>query len=578
MQSMQRCCCRRVHSASQAARDAYNALTQTLPPVASRDRSRAATQGSLAGLRYTVKESICTADGATTCGSAILGASRAQSRTELYTSPFDATVVRLLSDAGAAVCAKTNMDEFGMGSFSTNSPQHGSVRNPHDRSRSAGGSSGGAAASLLLPHATPAGGAFTGEGAAGRIGFALGTDTGGSVRLPAAYCGVLGFKPSYGRISRLGVVAYANSLDTVGIMARRDDLATLRRVWRVCDQFDPADPTSLPPHYRQRRFEQRTDTLRIGVPREYMIAELSRQVRRAFGSALRRIRDASPAALDGGEDGSRWRKIEIVPVSLPMTAAALSAYYVLAPAEAASNLARYSGVFYGARADADRSAPPAPPLSEGTPVATGAARGQLYAPTRAMFGPEVQRRILAGNLTLSADGYDSYFLQAARVRRLVAQDFDAVFRRPHPLHTASSAGAVPWSHSSEGEGRTVGEGRTDGEEVSEGVDVLLTPTAPSVAPPLACIPQMTKAESLAQDVFTVPASLAGLPACSVPLLPTAGLASDAAGSDDGHVTVAQEQAESAVSDEHMPAGLQVIGQYGDDELVLAVVERLLQVL
>jgi len=385
------------------------------------------------------------------------------------------------------------MDEFGMGSHSrppftnpvlSNFKRHGDVL-------SAGGSSGGSAVAV----------------ATGQCWAALGTDTGGSVRLPAAYTATVGFKPSYGRLSRWGVLAYANSLDTVGTLTSNVDDA--RMLLRCLDHFDGRDPTSLPDAVRERirhllsahdPQRQRSQRLRIGIPLEYNIASLALPVKTAWSKLLHALQDAGHTLHS---------------VSLPTTQQALSAYYVLAPAEASSNLAKYDGVRYGHRTMGPDASP-----GENLP---------LFAATRGLgFGAEVQRRILLGAYTLSSDAMDNYFLQAQKVRRLVQADFDRVFAFEHPLH----------------DGYDVVKSDNNG-----GVDILVTPTAPTLPPTLAEVARQTPIENYMNDVFTVPASLAGLPALSVPF--------------DLDQNASEEEVLESV-------GMQVIGQFGDDDLVLEV--------
>ena len=335
---------------------------------------------------------------------------------------------------------------------------------------------------------------------------ALGTDTGGSVRLPAAYTGVVGFKPSYGLLSRWGVIQYANSLDTLGVLARSTSDA--RTLFKILDQFDSQDPTSLPPSVRQRIEANRsrtTESLRIGIPTYYNIHELSPSVRQTYISTLHQL---------------QFQGHTLHPIALPTTRQALSAYYVLAPAEASSNLAKYDGVRYGFRSDGPDALP-----RESLP---------LYAQTRGEgFGDEVKRRILLGAYTLSSEAIDNYFVQAQKVRRLVQQDFDRVFARQNPLVEISET--LPRER--------------DGQ-----VDVLLTPTAPTLPPTIEEVKKQSPVESYMNDVFTVPASLAGLPAASVPVsLPKRGRE----GMEDGDVR---------------SAGMQIIGQFGDDEVVLRAAE------
>ncbi|KAJ5500600.1 Amidase [Penicillium expansum] len=426
------------------------------------------------GRLISIKDNICTRDLPTTCASGIL---------DKFTSPFNATVVDQLEAAGAIVAGKTNLDEFGMGSHSINS-HFGPVKNPRLDSSgedlSAGGSSGGSAASV----------------AADQCYASLGTDTGGSVRLPAAYTGTVGFKPSYGLISRWGVVAYANSLDTVGILGKTT--ANVRDIFNILNQHDQRDPTNLSISSRSRiqaslqtpQLASRLTSapLRIGVPIEYNVSELT------------------PSDTPS------------IPSLCPTQNTHYLPDYVVGPAEASSNLAKYDGVRYGTRAAG----------SDGD----GKPDGYLFSNTRGEgFGQEVQRRIVLGTFTLSADAIDNYFIQAQRVRRLVQQDFDAVFTAKHPL-AAHSADKIAKEND---------------------VDVIICPTAPSSPPRLSdLMSKSTKQSPLdayVTDVFTVPASLAGLPAISVP------------------VTVAGEK------DAEL-AGIQVIGQYGDDQLVMKVGEML----
>lgn len=354
---------------------------------------------------------------------------------------------------------------------------------------------------------------------------ALGTDTGGSVRLPAAYTGTVGFKPSYGLISRWGVVAYANSLDIVGIMGR--DISSVRNVFSmpacltaslrasvdanmgpdIVNRHDSRDPTNISPTSRRRIHAQlessaltsrlTSSPLKIGVPLEYNISELAPSVRHAWSRSLSFLQKQGHS---------------IHPVSLPHTQQALPAYYILAPAEASSNLAKYDGVRYGTRTE------------DKPDIDTDG----LYATTRGEgFGAEVKRRILLGAFSLSADAIDNYFLQAQRVRRLVQRDFNAAFNARHPFLESPLK-----------------------LESRSNIDVLISPTAPSPPPRLSNLLDDTSDSSpldaYTNDVFTVPASLAGLPAVSVPVT---------AGNDD-------------------LVGIQVIGQYGDDELVLRVGELL----
>ena len=427
-----------------------------------------------------MKDNIVTAFRPTTAASKVLSG---------FTSPFDATVVKLLQDAGASVQSKVGLDEFGMGSHSqTSYPQP--VHSPFSRggqTLSPGGSSGGSAVAV----------------ATGEAWAALGTDTGGSVRLPAAYCGVVGFKPSYGLLSRWGVIQYANSLDTVGVLA--GSVEDTGKVFNALNTYDSNDPTSLADNVRQRIASQalnKSTGLRIGIPQEYNIEELTAPVREAWNMTLSRLQQAGHT---------------LVPVSLPTTQQALSAYYVLAPAEASSNLAKYDGVRYGQRTSGSDAVP-----KENLP---------LYARTRGEgFGEEVRRRILFGAYALSSEAIDNYFIQAQKVRRLVQQDFDRVFAAENPLHDTPKS------------------------QENEGVDFLLTPTAPSLPPTLAELGRQTTVEGYMLDVFTVPASLAGLPALSVP------------------VPIEGEARKDMDAQDVQSVGMQIIGQYGSDEGVLRLGE------
>ncbi|KAF1987338.1 glutamyl-tRNA amidotransferase subunit A [Aulographum hederae CBS 113979] len=461
--------------AKQASRKNLNAFIslaeKTAVLKAAEDADRGSVQGPLAGRLIGVKDNISTSDLPTTCASGIL---------QKYTSPYDATVISKLRQAGGIVAGKTNLDEFGMGSHSKHSFFGPVVQENGDNTmRSVGGSSGGSAAAV----------------ATGQCWAALGTDTGGSVRLPAAYTGIVGFKPSYGLLSRWGVVAYANSLDTVGILSQSS--VDSKQIFDVLSGYDPRDPTSLPKSTRARiskfagkRFQR--GPLRIGVPAEYNITTLSPTVHSSWISTLSYLQAQGHT---------------IHHVFLPTTKQALSAYYVLAPAEASSNLAKYDGVRFGTRAEGPDGA---------TSVLFSATRGQG-------FGDEVKRRILLGAYTLSADAIDNYFIQAQKVRRLVQRDFDKAFRSPNPLH----------------------EEEIDSGEATEneGVDVLVCPTAPTLTPTIEDLDAQNPLDAYKNDVFTVPASLAGLPAISIPV---------------------------TVPEANEKVGIQVIGQFGHDELVLDI--------
>ncbi|KAJ3482251.1 hypothetical protein NLG97_g7616 [Lecanicillium saksenae] len=446
-----------------------------------------------AKFRLAVKDNIATIGLPTQCASGVLGA---------HPSPFEATIVEQLRARGASVVGKTNMDEFGMGSYSTNSV-HGPVSNPlsADEQLSAGGSSGGSAVAVQL----------------GDADIALGTDTGGSVRLPAAYTGVVGYKPSYGLLSRFGVVPYANSLDTVGILAK-DASAIQDVVFKtgLHMEHDPSDPTSLTAETRKRCARASPAQLAplhnvtIGIPAEYNIEELEPAVRDAWA--------ATAAKMEA--QGAR-----IVSVSLPSTREALCAYYVLAPAEASSNLAKYDGVRYGVRSE------------------NGDAAGDtLYSEARGSgFGEEVRRRILLGTYSLSSEAIDNYFIQAQKVRRRVQQDFDKVFSLENPLYEPRQFDLSEMSADLE-----LADKRGPVQ-----VDFLLCPTAPTFPPTLKDLETKSSVDAYTMDVFTVPASLAGLPAVSVPVWP---------------------------EDSRLPVGMQLIAQYWDDQRLLSMAAKLEEVM
>jgi aspartyl-tRNA(Asn)/glutamyl-tRNA(Gln) amidotransferase subunit A len=382
--------------------------------------------GPLAGVPVAIKDNLCTLVLPTTCASRIL---------EGYQSPFEATAVRKLREAGAIIVGKTNLDEFAMGSSTENSA-FGPTRNPHDPTRVPGGSSGGSCAAV----------------AAGLVAGALGSETGGSVRQPAAFCGVVGIKPSYGRVSRYGLVAFASSLDHVGVIGCTVEDAA--RLLQVIAGADPLDATCAdrPVPDLIAPCSEAIAGLVVGVPDEYFPPELDESLARLCNEALERLRDA----------GAEVRR-----VSLPHTPYAIPTYYLLAPAEASSNLARYDGVRYGVRSG------------------RGDSTREVYDATRsAGFGAEVKRRIMLGTFALSAGYHDEYYGRAQRVRRLITQDFERVF--------------------------------------AAGVDILFTPTTPGPAFPIGERVDDPYAMYLS-DVFTVTANLASLPAISVPIGRVAGL-------------------------------------------------------
>ena len=362
--------------------DAASALAQAEAADAARRAGATPAERPLLGVPVALKDNLATRDQPLTCGSRIL---------ENFVSPYDATVVEKLRAAGAVLLGRLNLDEFAMGSSTENSA-FGPTRNPWDPARIPGGSSGGSAAAV----------------AAREVPAALGSDTGGSVRQPAAHCGVVGLKPTYGRVSRYGLVAYASSLDQVGVLTRTvRDAATLLG---VIAGHDPRDATSLPepvPDYAAALGLGDLRGLKLGLPREYRIPGLHPEVRAAVDAAVNQLQ-----ALGA----------EPVEVSLPHTPYALAAYYIIAPAEASANLARFDGVRYGLRV-------------------AGADPTEMYQRTRgAGFGPEVKRRILLGTYVLSRGYYDAYYLRAQKVRTLIRQDFLRAFEQVDALVTPTTPG------------------------------------------------------------------------------------------------------------------------------------------
>jgi aspartyl-tRNA(Asn)/glutamyl-tRNA(Gln) amidotransferase subunit A len=346
------------------------------------DERRAAGENTpLLGIPLAIKDVLCTEGIHTTCGSRIL---------EDFVPPYDATAVARLRAAGAVLLGKTNTDEFAMGSSTENSAFF-TTRNPWDLDRVPGGSSGGSAAAV----------------AADECLGALGTDTGGSVRQPAALCGVVGLKPTYGRVSRYGLVAFASSLDQIGVLAK--DVADAAILLAVIAGHDACDSTSMdvpvPDYDGGLQDNNGLKGVRVGVPREYFIQGVQPEVEAAVRAAVDRLADLGA---------------EVQEVSLPHTDYALSVYYLIAPAEASANLARYDGVRYGLRVD------------DGGLIETyKATRGQG-------FGSEVKRRIMLGTYVLSAGYYDAYYLKAQKVRTLIKADFDAAFERVNVIVAPTS--------------------------------------------------------------------------------------------------------------------------------------------
>ena len=374
--------------------------------------------GVLAGVPYVAKDNIATTELPTSCGSRML---------ENYVSAFEATAITRLRNAGAILVGKSNCDEFAMGS-STEYSAFGPARNPHDPARVPGGSSGGSAGAV----------------AADIVPFALGSETGGSVRQPAAFCGVVGVKPTYGRVSRYGLVAFASSLDQIGVFGKTVHDAAI--VMEVIAGLDPHDATTADtpvPRYRDAE-ERGLEGMVIGRPKEYFPPSLDPRIAALCDRALERMR----------AQGATVREI-----SLPTTDLAIPVYYIVAPAEASSNLARFDGARYGLR------------------VRGGTLR-DMYDRTRsAGFGPEVTRRILLGTYVLSAGYYDAYYKKAQEVRALIAAEFRRTF--------------------------------------ASGVDLIFTPTTPSVAFKHGA--KSDPYEMYLNDIFTVTANLAGIPGISVPI-------------------------------------------------------------
>jgi len=408
-----------------------------------------ADAGVLAGVPVAIKDNIASLGLPTTCASKILAG---------YVSPFEATAITRMRASGALIVAKTNMDEFAMGSSTENSA-HGPTRNPHDVRCVPGGSSGGSAAAI----------------AAGVTPLALGSETGGSVRQPAAFCGVVGVKPTYGRVSRYGLVAFASSLDQIGVLGRTVDDAALGL--ETIAGFDKLDSTSsnVPvPIYRLSALggpppdSKSPDTEAIRIGRSPVPLPPPPTSKTLEGIVIGKPREYFPDSLDASirdlceRSFDRFRSMgaTIRDISLPRSPLAIPVYYILAPAEASSNLARFDGVRYGLRVD------------------PGKGLKAMYEATRSQgFGPEVTRRILLGTYVLSAGYYDAYYKKAQAVRTLIADDFKSVF--------------------------------------ASGVNAIFTPTTPTTAFQVGAISDPY--EMYLNDIFTVTANLAGVPAISVPI-------------------------------------------------------------
>lgn len=418
-------------------------------------RIAAGKAGALTGIPLAHKDIFCTEGMLTTCGSKMLSN---------FISPYDAHVVERLNAEGMVTLGKCNMDEFAMGS-SNETSYYGSVKNPWDTRCVPGGSSGGSAAAV----------------AARLAPIATGTDTGGSIRQPAALCGLTGLKPTYGIVSRYGMIAFASSLDQAGPMGRSaEDCALLLNGMAG---FDTRDSTSLdrPVEDYTRALDQPLQGIRIGIPKEFFAVGMDDSVRAAIESALEEYRKQGAITVD---------------ISLPNTGLSVPAYYVLAPAEASSNLSRFDGVRYGHRA------------------AEYGDLNDMYAKTRAEgFGAEVKRRILIGTYVLSHGYYDAYYLQAQKIRRLIARDFEEAFKH---------------------------------------CDIIAGPTTPGVAFPFGA-KSHDPVQMYLSDIYTISTNLAGLPGMSLPCGFAAG---------DG---------------KPVPVGLQFIGNYFDEARMLGVAHRYQQV-
>lgn len=424
------------------------ATESALAQAASIDRARAAGEalGPLAGVPVVLKDNLCVRGTPTTCASKML---------EGWIAPYDATAIARLRAAGAILIAKANMDEFAMGSSNENSA-YGPVKNPWDLNRVPGGSSGGSAASV----------------AAGYAPLSLGSDTGGSVRQPGSFCGVVAFKPTYGRISRHGLIAFASSLDQIGPFARTTrDAARITQVMAGKDERDATSADLAVPDL-EAALTGELKGVRVGVLRKDLAQGCEPGVVASVEASLKTLSELGATLLD---------------IELPTAEHAISAYYILAPAECSSNLARFDGMRFGPRGHGD------------TLDAT-------YADTRSRFGPEVKRRIMLGTYVLSAGYYDAFYSRAQKARTLLRRDFDAAFTK---------------------------------------CDVVVGPTSPTVAFELGA-KSKNPLEMYLADVFTLPASLAGLPSVSVPSLPSNGL----------------------------PVGLQITGRAFDEATTLRVADAL----
>ncbi len=399
--------------------------------------------GLLAGIPVAIKDNMVSiGDPSSSCSKMLEG----------YEGIYDATVVKKLKEAGAIIIGKTNMDEFAMGS-STKTSCFGMTKNPWDLERVPGGSSGGAASTI----------------ASQQVFLSLGSDTGGSIRQPASFCGIVGLKPTYGRVSRYGLMAFASSLDQIGPLGKNvQDVALCMNVISGNDDFDATSSTTPVPDFL-KYLNQDIKGIKIGIPQEYFIEGLNVEIKKIILDSIEKLEKLGA---------------EIIKISLPHTKYAVSTYYVLAPAEASSNLGRFDGIRYGHRTTQAKNV------------------DELYNKSRSEgFGDEVKRRIMMGTHVLSAGFFDAYFKKAQKVRTLIKRDFDLAFEK---------------------------------------VDVILTPVSPTTAFKLTDI--KTPVELYLEDIFTIPANMAGLPGLSVP----AGLV------------------------QGLPVGIQFLGKHFDEGTLLKV--------
>ena len=399
----------------------------------------------LSGVPIAIKDNILVQGEKATAGSKIL---------DHFKAPTDSTVTKKIKEAGAVIVGKGNMDEFAMGGSTENSA-FTATKNPVDKTKVPGGSSGGPAAAV----------------AAGMVPISLGSDTGGSIRQPASFCGVVGFKPSYGRVSRNGLMAMASSLDQIGPFA--NSVEDARKVFNVIKGRDPKDSTSIEVDQSKIKNE-----FKIGIPKEYFVDGVDEKVKKEVEKAIYKIKKAG---------------VDVVDVSLPHTEYALACYQIVMASEVSANMARYDGIRYGLEVDR----PKAKSIKE------------AYLKNRGKFGDEVKRRIILGTYSLSSGYYDDYYMKAEKVRELIRRDFEDVFEK---------------------------------------VDVLLTPTSPILPFNLGEKVENPLSMYLA-DTFTTPANLAGLPAISIPS-----------------------------KSEGLPVGIQLMGERFEDEKLLAVAEKVEEII